>query len=343
MGGIWKSSVVPPERAEPIVVGAAALVALAFVAGVRFASAGVGRRTTVGVVVAGGVSLLVAVLPTVGLVERALGSLSSDWAALGILRDSHRYLAPLGIVLAVGAAALVDRLSLTARSGQAARRAIAGLLVVAPVLLLPSLVWGLAGEVRPVSYPADWTRVAHETTTLPGAIVALPWTGSYRGYGWNDHRAMLDPAARFLPGDVLVDDRVFLNDRVLPGEDPFLARVGSALQSDDAGDELRALGIRWVLVEKENGVSAGDVPVGTVTYDGRWLRLIDLGPPSRDLGHLREGPSAGIVLLGDIAAVLVVCVSISQLTRHRLPTHRYRRVRSVTRVLGRGRQGGSTS
>jgi hypothetical protein len=307
MGGIWKSSIVPAERTHALVVGVAALLALAFAAGFRYVVPTLGRRTALAIAAAGGASFLLALLPAIGPAGDALGSLAAHWPAIGILRDSQRYLAPLGLLLALGAAALVERLG--------SQRALAALLVAAPVLLLPSLAWGLAGGLQPVHYPGDWARVSALRATHDGAVVSLPWTGSYRGYGWNDHRAVLDPAPRFLSGDVLVDDRVFLHDRVLPGEDPFLARVGSALDAPDPAAALRGLGVRWVLVEKGNGVSAADVPVGTVAFDGRWLRLVDLGAPQRPVSDVRDAPSGWIVVLCDLVTVFAGCVSILHLTR----------------------------
>jgi hypothetical protein len=315
MGGIWKTSIVPPEREQTVVVGVAALLALAFAAAFRYAGPALGRRTATGVAAAGACCLLLAFLPAVGPVSDALGSLASDVPALGLLRDSHRYLAPFGLVLAVGAAALVDRLVAPGHRDPAGRRAIAAVVLIAPVVLLPSMTWGLAGALRPASYPGDWARVATEVGRADSATVVLPWTGSYRGFAWNAHRAVLDPAPRFLPGDVLIDDRHFLTGNVLPGEDPFLLRIGSALRTGDPAASLRALGVRWVLVERENGVSAADVPVGRVAFEGRWLELVDLGAPTGDLRHLRAAPSSLIVVSGDIAALFVGCVSVWQLRR----------------------------
>jgi hypothetical protein len=323
MGGIWKTSIVPPEREHVIVVAVAGLLAVAFLASLRYSSAsGVDRRTTLGLVAAGAASFMLAALPTIGAVSRALGSFATDVPALGLLRDSHRYLAPFGLLLALGAALLVDRLFTAGPRDQAARTATAVVLLVAPVVLLPSMAWGLAGAVRPVSFPADWSRVAAEVATARGATVVLPWTGSYRGYAWNDFRAVLDPTPRFLPGDVLIDDRHFLRDAVVPGEDPFLAKIGSALRSDDSARRLRDLGVRWVLVERGNGVALTDVPAGTSAFDGKWLRLVDLGAPTRDLRHLRPAPAWPIVIAGDVAAGLVVCVSVWLLSGIRRRTGR---------------------
>ena len=59
--------------------------------------------------------------------------------------------------------------------------------------------------------------------------MVLPWRGSYRGYPWNEHRAMLDPAPRFFEGEVLIDDRLYLGSTVLSNEDPRLAESTTAL------------------------------------------------------------------------------------------------------------------
>jgi hypothetical protein len=319
MGGIWKSSVIPPERTHVLVVAAAALLALAFVVGLAYAAPAIGRRTTTGIAIAGGVALLLALLPAIGPVGDGLGTISAHVPALGILRDSQRYLAPLGLVLALGAAAVVDRLIAAERAGRSGSAGIAGLVVLAPVLLLPSLTWGLAGKIRPVDYPGDWDRVASllgaPGGAQKGATVVLPWTGSYRGYAWNDDRALLDPAPRFLPGDVLDDDRTYLRTSVLPSEDPYLTKIGTALRTPDPAGALRGLGVRWVLVEKANGVTASQVPTGTTAYDGHWLRLVDLGAPTRSIADVRKSPAAGGVIVADGLAGFALIVSVWSLTR----------------------------
>ena len=310
MGGIWKSAIVPPERTHAVVVAVAGLLSVAFLVGFRYAVPAIGRRTAAAIVAIGSVSLLLALLPSIGAVGRLMGSVSTSIPALGLLRDSDRFLAPLGLLLAVGAAGLVDRVLAGERAG-----ALAAVLVLAPVLLLPSMAWGLAGSLRPVQYPDDWTRVAGLVGGPDGATVVLPWTGSYRGYAWNDRRAVLDPAPRFLPGDVLVDDRLILRRSVVAGEDPVLRLVGAALRSPDSRASLRRLGVRWVLVEKGNGVGPADVPAGRAAYSGHWLTLVDLGPATGDLGHWRSVPPGWIVITADLATLSAAFVSVALLLR----------------------------
>ena len=78
----------------------------------------------------------------------------------------------------------------------------------------------------------------------------LPWEGAYRGYDWNHRRAVLDPAPRYFPGEVLVDDRVLLDDGTVPAEDPRVEDVRRALAAADPTEALEALDVHWVLVEK---------------------------------------------------------------------------------------------
>ena len=164
---------------------------------------------------------------------------------------------------------------------------LAVLVVVCPVLCLPSMVWGLRGDLRPGQLPAEWTVVLD---TLPqGRTVVLPWRGGYRGFAWNDERAMLDPAPRFFPGDVLVDDRLYVDGRVLASENPLLRRVDTALRSADPAAGLRDLGVRSVLVEKGNGPPPADLRGAEVLHDGPELSWSTSEPPRRDRRGRRDG------------------------------------------------------
>jgi hypothetical protein len=198
---------------------------------------------------------------------------------------------------------------------------VAVVVVLLPVLCLPSMAWGLGGDLRPVTYPAEWFRAKSaleaDDAARGGATVVLPWRGTYRGYSWNDSRAQLDPAPRFFSGDVLIDDRIYLPDRVLDNEDPRLARITEALGSDDPGTALSAEGVARVLVEKGNGVKPSEVPGGEVLHDGPLLTVVATGPPGA--GPERPGPGRRTaVLTGDVLAGLVLLVSGGCILRRRV-------------------------
>jgi hypothetical protein len=134
----------------------------------------------------------------------------------------------------------------------------------------------------------------------------LPWAGSYRGFDWNDDRAVLDPAPRFLPGEVLIDDRVFVDGTVIPSEDPLVADVAAALAEDEPDAALRELGVRWVVVEQ--GMPSATVPEGVTAYDGTQLTLVDLGEAAR--AEPRRSDAAAAILAGHALVVSLLLGSL---------------------------------
>ncbi|MCR1781558.1 hypothetical protein KVF89_03345 [Nocardioides carbamazepini] len=269
LGGIWKTSILPAERASAAVVLLSCVLSLVALSGI--ARSGPDRRRWALLAAA---ALVLALLPAVPGGSTLLERLADPLPGLALLRDSHRYLAPLGLVLAVGSAHAVGALRERIRPDTPALWSAVVLAVVAPLLLLPSLAWGALGELQRSSYPSAWGEVAG-LVGPDDTTVVLPWVGSYRGYAWNHRRAVLDPAPRLLPGEVLIDDRVLLGgDRVVPAEDPRVVAVTGALAAADPAAALRAIGVRWVLVER--GMGDPEVPGGRVAYDAGGLRLVDL-------------------------------------------------------------------
>ena len=296
LGGIWKTSILPEARTSTVLVVLSCLLTVAALAGLRRAvrdHPGEWRRLA-GLGVG---ALVVAAVPAVPGGAEALEDLAARLPGLALLRDSHRFLAPLGVVLAVGAAGAATAVRERVRPGRGALWSVVGLIVAAPVLLLPALAWGANGELERSSYPAEWDEVAALLGDDPGRIVVLPWAGTYRGYDWNHRRAVLDPAPRYFPGEVLVDDRVLLDDGVVPAEDPRVEEVRRALAADDPAAALAALDVHWVLVEKGR---IDDVPEGEVVHDGDELTLVEMSPASS------SAPVGGGASIGSGTIVLIV-------------------------------------
>ncbi|WP_310963060.1 hypothetical protein [Nocardioides terrisoli] len=304
LGGIWKAAAVPPERTSSAIVLLSLVVTCVAIAGAARWWSVTRDRTCLGLALLAAVSVVLALAAAVPGVAAALDSASVSVPALGFVRDSQRFLAPLALLLAVGTAWSVDWLWRRARVDGA--RILAGALVPLPALLLPTMAWGLHGDFRPVQYPAEWGTVARQLADRPQpdrATVVLPWHGSYRGFAWNGHHAVLDPADRFFPGPVLVDDRLYVGSHVVGSERALLGRVGDALAAPDPARRLRALGVRRILVEKGNGQPASAVPTGRIVHDGPQLRLVDLGTAA---SLPRSGPPTLPVLAVDAGwAVLV--------------------------------------
>jgi len=312
LGGIWKTSVLPAERSSVVIVALAGLLTVVAMLGWRSA-AREDRRLVVSLAGTGTAALLLAWSTTWPAVQDGLDSMSANVPGLALFRDSHRLLALLAVALVPGVAAAVTALRARATPGREAVLALAGLAVVAPAALLPTLTWGLLGDLHPTPWPDSWHEVADRIDEGDRTVV-LPWTGSYRGFAWNDHQAALDPAPRVLPGEVLIDDRVLLGDHTIGSESTELTRIGEALAGADPARALRALGVRWVLVEHGTG-DVGAVPPGTVVWSDSELTLVDLGEPA---SYQPERPPRWAVVGGDL---ITIGVLVAGYFRH------YRRVR----------------
>lgn len=295
LGGTWKTSIVPAERTSAVVVALAGLLVLTALAGVRRVLADARaagdddrRAEVVRLAVVAGGALLLALLPTWGAGADVLGALAQRMPGAAMLRDSHRSVAPAALLLATGLAGTTTAARDVVRrlgAGRAPAAVATGLLVLAPVVLLPSQGLGWRGDAVPVErYGPEWDDVAHLVAADPGPVVVLPWTGSFRRLEVSGGRAVLDPAPRYLPGTVLVDDRTFLDDTVVPAEDVRVGAVGAAVEA--AGEDpaalaeaLAGLGARWVLVERvvDRDDPAVVVPTGTVALDRGELLLVSLG------------------------------------------------------------------
>ena len=171
-------------------------------------------------------------------------------------------------------------------------------LVVLPLLILPALAWGLLGKLEPVHYPSEWDTVqavmGEEET---GRSVVLPF-GIYRRFAWNDDRAILDPAPRYFPGQVVTDDALEVEGGTVAGESRTARRIAEA--SDDPvalAQVLREEEIRWVVVEKATpGAADLAVPEGEIVHDGPDLQLVDLGNPATE----HESAYAPLILVMDL-------------------------------------------
>ncbi|MFI6783953.1 hypothetical protein [Micromonospora sp. NPDC050276] len=312
-GGIWSAQATPASRATPLVPVATAV--LLILAGV---GAGLLRRR----LPPGGAARL-AVLAGAGCLLAALGVLPGGDAALrwavvhlpgaGLLRDGQKFLPPYALLLVVCAALGAERL--VARVD----REVAGVILVGllflPVAVLPDLALGGAGRLRPVSYPAEWQRVAEHIEEEPGEILALPLS-AYRAYPWNPGRVVLDPAPRYLPGTVLTDDTLRVGDVVVAGENPRVREIRRALAE---GRPVWTTGVRWVLVQHESAGEVDSQVVGGLerVHDGPFLTLY------RNPATVREAAGSGPARLAVVAALgaaLLVVIAAAVSALHRRPT-----------------------
>ncbi|WFF07632.1 hypothetical protein O7622_03285 [Micromonospora sp. WMMD1076] len=310
-GGIWNVQATPASRsATPAPLATLVLVVLAVVgAGLLRRRLPAGAAVRLGVL-AGGAYLLAALAVLPG------GNAALSWAVVhvpgaGLLRDGQKFLAPYALVLVVCAALGAERL--VARIDREVGGIVLAGLLLLPLAAMPDLAFGGAGRISPVRYPADWRAVAERLPDDPGEILALPLT-TYRAYPWNPGRVVLDPAPRYLPGTVLTDDTLVVDDVAVAGENPRLREVRRVLAE---GRPVSATGVRWVVVQHGTPSTVDPAVLAglDLRYEGESLSLYRNPAPSG--ARQRAGSGRPLVVLACGTAVLVVMAAAFSTLRRR--------------------------
>jgi len=323
-GGIWKQAATPGER-DAVLLASTALVVVvgSFAALAVAARRGRAEAWSPGrLVVLAAIGLLLAGVPATGPGERWATELVDAVPGLGLWRDSQKWLMPFVLVGCVGFALLLDALGRRLVQLDLPRAAATVGVGLVPVVLLPSLAWGLSGRYDPAAYPSEWYAVRALLSDQPAderRTAVLPWS-AYQRLPWNDDRAALDPALRFFPGDVVVSEDLVLGDgNTVFGEDRAAVRIGHAVAAGvELGPVLADEGVRYLLVEKSAPSDAEvAMPPGKVLHDGPELLLLDLGGHGRPAraGHRSLIVAADALALG---VVLITCMGLGvRRMRHR--------------------------
>ena len=309
-GGIWKAAVVPSERGVTLLAVVALLLVVAALVALARADRRLEDHPARRLLVLALLAVLVAGLPATGLGERLVTHVVEASSGAGLWRDSQKWLMPFVLVASWGIAALLGALDHWLRRHRLPAGAAIGALALLPVVLLPSLAWGLSGRLSPVDYPDEWRAVRTILDRQPVAgrrTAVLPWS-AYQRFRWNDQRAALDPALRFFPGQVVANDELTLGDhRTVRGQDPAGSSIGQAIADGrPIGPALATAGVRYLLVER-SAPSAVEValPSGTVLHKGPELLLLDLGTPGRST----RSPHPGLIVTADVLAGSTVLVA----------------------------------
>jgi hypothetical protein len=306
LGGIWNALAVPPGLGSwPWLAGFAVVLAVA-VAGLPLLGRRWPRGAAAGLLAVAAAGLVLAAAPALPGLRTLAELLVTQVPGGGLVRDSHKLVAPLALVEAVCFGLGVERV-VPALPRRWARPTAVGL-VVAPVLLLPALAWGAAGRLVAVDYPQGFAeaRAVMAADPAPGAVLVLPWH-LYQPYPWNADRVVLDPARRWFTRRAVGNDDLELVGLTVPGEDPYGNRLGPLVRrSAPLAPALPGAGVRYVLVHR-----TGDWPAWSARLDG--LDLV-LDRPALALYRVPAVPAAvrfpappvAPVVLADAAALALV-------------------------------------
>lgn len=289
-GGFWNAAVHPDARQNVVISGAAAVLT---VVGVLVTLAAARTRARWPLVVSVMAPTLVVLLSVMPPLEPGWRWLVTSVPGGGLLRDSHKLIAPWVLVGAVGLGLLVP--VIRRRVQPALAGPVVVLLVLVPVALTPFLAWGGFGQLSSVRVPTEY-RAALKTlnSASPGDVGLLPWS-QYRRYDWNDNRISLTLAPRMVSRVVLFDDSLPLRRGVIPGESPRAAEVSAAIaQGRSPVQALAASGVRYILLER---TAAGESLIdearaaGSTVTDGTHALVVDLRSPSSALQETDATPT----------------------------------------------------
>lgn len=324
LGGNWNQATWFAERSSPVVSTVAVLAVISLVLWwVRSGRLRTEPLLSV-VAIAGLIGVVVALAPVVA--PGAMRWFVSDVPGGGLVRDSQKFVAVWAIWVASATGLAMERLVVVLRS-RAAPRTVAIAMAVAcalwPVVTLPTLGWGAAGRWTSAQYPRQMTAMAARLDRAPaGGVAVFPWN-QYRRYRWNREQVVLDPWQRLVRREVVVNDALPLRDgKVVAGESRTARAIGAALGSPRLAGLLRAHGIRWVLIERDQ--PGQDVSAAALSGDGSRvvlrtadLELVDLG--THDL-RIPAAPQwwAWLGLVGGaLAAIGVVGANVGYTARIR--------------------------
>lgn len=274
LGGMWKSSVEAPGRDSLLLSGVGMALVIAGLAGLLALRSR--ERSTADILLGCAfLGLILATLPTLGWGQQIVEWTVTQIPGGGLVRDSQKFVALTAVAASAGLAHGVDYLRARLTS---IRQFPFGAIALLPVLVLPGLAWGLLGTLAPAHYPDEWNQVRtvmEEQDADERRTVVLPFS-LYRRFDWNKQKAVLDPAPRFFPGEVLIDDALSVTDGTVAGEDPLAARIRAAADSPvELARVLSDEGVAWALVHKP--LPEGEVlPHGEVVHQGDELALVRL-------------------------------------------------------------------
>ncbi|MDI9918808.1 hypothetical protein [Rhodococcus sp. IEGM 1379] len=323
LGGVWNSAAVPATRATLFALVGTVLLLILVLSGIP----ALWRRRRNPVIAALGLLALAAVLvPALGATPWGLdvGRWSVEsFSGAGLLRDSQKWVALAAPFYALSAAAAVmwaqQRFPLPRPSWSIAA-------VVVTILALPDLVWGVGGALKPVTYPQSWTTVSEQLKgeqlkggqlrAESGDVAVLP-AGMFRAFTYSGDAPVLDPAPRFLPLDVPQTGRLIVAGGTVGGEGTRAGQVENLLLSGGGSAELAALGIGWVVVERDTPGQFDESSLHDLekVFADNYLELYRV--PGDIAVHQASSIARASVIIAHLAWVLMGIVALLSIGLHK--------------------------
>jgi hypothetical protein len=129
-----------------------------------------------------------------------------------------------------------------------------------PFAWTPTMLYGFAGQLRPVSYPADWSAMDAQLTSDKGSFqtLFLPWH-LYMRFAF-EGRIIANPAPAFFDKPVIVSDDPEFRGAAL--SNPTTAKrtldqlLPQGYHTRDLGGQLAILHIKYIIIDHNDGYQA---------------------------------------------------------------------------------------
>jgi hypothetical protein len=307
LGGVWNTDVIPASRTTWFAVAMSlAVIALAVVG---FVVSWRAARATTGILLA--LAVIGYVLAMMSVVAPAVvGALTSHVPGAAAFRDGTRFLALLAVPEAVFAGLGAGKIVRWFRGGLT-RPVMLACLVALPLATTPDLAWGVAGDLRPVDYPAAWSkaRATMEAAGPNGRVLVWP-PSAYRAPAWNHDRPLVDPAPRYFTGEMVAGDALYVGGRLIDNNDSTARAAKRAMLAQDF-PRLRSLGIGYVLVERDAASGLRTRWLGAPLFESTDLAVYRLDRPADvhpSIWSLAALVAAWCAAFGTVALALVTLV-----------------------------------
>lgn len=153
-----------------------------------------------------------------------------------------------------------------------------------PLLVAPTLLWGLGGTITTAKYPDSWARAESVMGGGQGLVLFLPWHG-YQSFPFTADRTIATPAGAYFDRRVLVSDAVQLPGLQTDSTSLRTAYVDRLVAQGGGGGFARMiapLGVEYVVLAHNSSTD----DYGWVR-DEPGLQRLDVGP---DLDLYRVTP-----------------------------------------------------
>lgn len=177
--------------------------------------------------------------------------LAQVFPLLGGYREPHKFtvLVAVGyaVLAAIGSAYLVKKYK--------TKKTLAVFCLALPLVIAPTMLWGGAGQLRPVDYPQEWYTLNQKLKDNGESgkfILFLPWH-MYAPYSFSNNRIIASPAEKFFEVPVLMSDDPEYADMMPGRQNNVKQHVAELLRypPENLAENLRSLNISHVILAKE--------------------------------------------------------------------------------------------